>query len=524
MQTVLLVTLALGALLGVVLFQFFRRGNAESRLGRERVLARKSKEASGTQTKQAGLDTLFGGPPKPRREAGQQRDAPQPVAEPVQEVGVDFYSEVVELLEQELARSPERSDLRFKLLEMYAETQRKAEFVALAHKHFRARQGDPDSQWTRIVEMGSRLVPGEPLFAGAGPDAASGSAIEAARDAPQKFRRYYDSLYPQVLSGLQADLHKAYESVRNDAEFWKRLGELCAGFIGPRAPLMHAAKLSSFVGGARIYVKIDVERPVSSAATIGAVGQALIAQAMGRRRLIAGLASDGHAIAVAGAARALGLEAHIVVTERERMLCAEELLSVTELGARLLVIPDGPPGVNTEGQRGALADALEDSADTLYVSPLEAGPFPYPVIAHELQGLASRELKAEVIALTGRAPDGVIVSTSDGMSAIGHLQAFLGASEVQLRCVETRPALGPGRARFDREHAWLRATGRVQYSTLSENVAAFAARYCFPDGAGDLHLAGGQMLVETFALSRQFTPEQVVAVVIPPEAATLNPA
>lgn len=523
MQTILLVTLVLGGLLGVaLLFGLRRRRRAESsdRVAADR--ARKTAAASDSQAKYAAAGSSFGAGPQPDSESGLRQDSPDLASEAVQEIGSDFYEEVVSLLEAELSQHPQRSDLRFKLLEMYAAIDRKTQFVELAHRHVRAEKGEQDPYWRRIAEMGRQLVPDDALFVEVG--VATEAATKPAGEAPKQSRRYYDSVNQRLLGALQSELHKAYQDLRQDAQFWNRLRELCAEVIGPRAPVVHAAKLTSFVGGAQIYVKNDVERPLSDAATIGAVGQALIAKALGRSRVIAGLAGDGHALAVARAARMLGLEPNIVVTEREQEHRAAELAGVTELGARLLVIPDGVPGVTTESQRGALAQALDDGAGTLYLSALAAGPFPYPVIIQELQGLAGRELKSQVSTLAGRAPDGIIVSTADGISAIGFLQAFLGAREVKLYCVETRARGAEGPQLLEREHAWLRATGRVRYSSVPDEVARFAARYCLPDGVGGLHLAGGQVLVETFTLSRQFTREQVVVVVIPAEPAALNPA
>ena len=433
----------------------------------------------------------------------------------VQEVGADFYAEVVGLLEAELARSPQRDDLRIKLLEVYAATERKVEFVKLAAVHLKAvKDGRSDPNWIQVQEMGRRLVPGHALFS----ESAGTAPTPAPRDTTPRLRRYYESVDAQQLGVLQTELHKAYQGLRQDIKFWKKLRELCAEFIGAPAPLVHAVKLSSFVGGAQIYVKNEALRPARDAVTLSAVGQVLLAQTLGRWRVIASPADDGHVVAVTRAAIKLGLEAHIVVTESDKAARADEIANVLELGAKLTTIPDGSGGAS-EGQRGALTEALQHGAGTLFISPLAAGPSPYPMIVRELQGLSGLELKSQVNALLERQPNGIIVSASDGMPAIGTLQAFLGATAVKLFCVEAAAGSGSRHHRLGREHGWLRASGRVRYSSVPGEVARFAAQHLMPDGAYELQLAGGEVLVETFTISRYFTPKQSLIVVLPAEPA-----
>ncbi len=462
------------------------------------------------------------------RSAGNQPAAPAPAAPLAaarssekgpadagsHEVGADFYEEVVGLLKAELSRNPQRDDLRVKLLEVYAATERKPEFVNLAALHLRAmKSGRDDPAWQRVAEMGRRLVPDHALFSKATPSAAPTPSVPA----PKRLRRYYESVNADALAGLQTELHQAYQGMRQDMKFWKKLRELCSEFTGPPPVLAHARKLSSFVGGAQILVRNEAKRPIGDAAIASAVGQVLLAQTLGRWRVIASPAEEGHAVAVARAAQRLGLEATIVVTTSDEAGRHEEMARLGQAGAAIVIVPDGGDGGGrNEGQRAALALALEQGPGTLFVSPLSAGPFPYPAIVRELQGLFGLELKSQVRKLIDRLPDGVIVSASDGMPSVGFLQAFLASEDVKLFCVEALTG-GSRSHRLGREHSWLRASGRVRYSSVPDEVAKFAARYCVPDGAGDLQVAGGEVLVETFTLAKQFSPEQAVVVVLPAE-------
>lgn len=506
MTLTLFAALAAAVLVGLYAFLFWlrRRGSQEQERGPLTDLQPSATEAPveafsvSAPTRATPAASL----PEP---ASDEEDA-------AREIGTDFYDEVVHLLEAELASTPQRSDLRFKLLEMYAATHRKSEFLALARRH-RSEQGDSkDPYWPRIAEAGRQLLPEEMLFGAS----TSTDEPEPVREQPRQFRRYYDAVDAGLLAALETELHAAFQELRQAASFWKTLRALHGEFVGARAPMVYVEKLSTFVGGAQIYVRHEPGRAASDASVLGAVGQVLLAQSLGRRQIIVAPAGEGHAVAAARAARQLGLSARVVVTRSEHLLRAEELQAVDALGAELVVVPD-VAGQRMESQRAALALALEARSHALYLSPIEAGPFPYPMIVQELQGLAGRDLKTQVVSLAGRAPDGVIVSTADGMGAIGVLQAFLGAKGPKLYCVEA--GTGGGAHRLAREHAWLRASGRVRYSSVPEEVARFAARHCMPDGIGELGRAGGEVLVETFTLARQFSPDEIVAVVIPAEAA-----
>lgn len=433
-----------------------------------------------------------------------------------QEVGADFYDEVVGLLEAELERNPQRQDLRIKLLEVYAATERKAEFVRLAALHL----GDPGSEPSgreQVLDMGRRLAPGHALFTSGD---ASTPPPDTAESAPSRHRRYYETLDPTALAALQTELHRVWQGLRQDLGFWERLREACAEQVQSPAALVHAKKLSLFVGGAQILVKNESERPPADAARISAIGQVLLAPHLGRSRVLAALADPGHALAVATAARQLGLDCEVVVSESDRDARREEVDALAHAGVTLVPATSAEASpVGSDGQREALHRALESGGEALFISPLSAGPPPYPAIVRELQQLSGLELKSQVQAAIGRAPDGLIVSAMDGISSIGFLQAFLANPAVKLFCVEAGPGGGSRHHRLAREHGWLRASQRVRYSSVPEEVARFAAEHCMPDGAGPLGLAGGEVLVETFTLARQFSPREVVVVVLPAEPA-----
>ncbi|MGH8517304.1 MAG: pyridoxal-phosphate dependent enzyme [Panacagrimonas sp.] len=444
------------------------------------------------------------------------RAARQGQEDATHEIGADFYAEVVGLLEGELARASHRDDLRQKLLEVYAATERSEDFLKLAAIHLKALpDGRANPGWTSVAEMGRRLMPAEAMFA-----RDTGTPEEPLRVVEiRRARRYYENVDADALKRMGNELHQAYQAVRQDIRFWKKLRELANEFVGIPPRLMHAKKLSSFVGGAQILIRNEAQRPETDAAVIAAMGQVLLAQSLAIGRVVASPADEGHAVTVAKAAQQLGLDAELVVTQSEEPARIAELAKAREFGARVEIVA-GRAGGN-EGQRAALARALEQGNGALFISPIAAGPVPYPVIVRELQGLAGLELKSQVHAAIERVPDGILVSASDGMPAIGILQAFLGSPNVGLFCVEAGVGGGSRRHRLGREHNWLRASGRVHYSSVPAEAARFAAQHCMPDGAPSmLQLAGGEVLVETFTMARKFTPQQIVVVILPSESSS----
>lgn len=318
-----------------------------------------------------------------------------------------------------------------------------------------------------------------------------------------------------LLSSVQLELQEAYKTQRQDLGFWKSVQSLCEPHIAAASSLSAAPQLSAYLGGARLYFKNERQRPLADAAKISAVGQVVLAQRMGRKRIVAGGMEDGHGFAIVAAARQLGMDCTLHIHEQEQQLFRDEIAQVEMLGATLKVVRDTVLGAGASTQTQALADSLDDRERSFWISPLAAGPHPYPMIVRDLQGLSGRNLRAQIVKQTGRMPDALIVSTADGMHAVGLLQPFL-KSSVRLFCIEAvQDQQRSSRERFTREHSWLRATERVRYGSVAADVARFAAAQCLPDGWNRLHEPGGEVLAEAFGIARTLTPEQIVVVVIP---------
>lgn len=432
-----------------------------------------------------------------------------------EEFGADFYDEVARLLRSELDKHPARRDLRFKLLEVYASAHQREHFIEQTQRYIEVLNGQLDSYWPRIVEMGLELAPETGLYTAMPPLATPDlQVIGVAKIGHNEGRRFYDGVNPMTLGMAQAEIQDAYKQRREDPAFWQRVQELSEPQLAIMPPIIALDALSHYLGGAQIYVEDGRDRSPSEAAVLGAVGQIVLAQTMGKQRIVCGGLEDAHALTAARTARALGLACTVYVDQR-RNRHATLVTQLQELGAELMPVREAALGDVAQTQLQTLSDALEDTRRSFYVCPLAAGPAPYPMIVRDMQGVAGRMLRTRIHGLLGRLPDALLVSSADGMHAVGLLHPFL-TSTMALHCVDAfEDHARSSRERFAREHSWLRATERVRYAAVAWDVAAFFARHARPVELQGLHLAGGEVLAEAFRLARELSHEQTLLVVIP---------
>ena len=322
------------------------------------------------------------------------------------------------------------------------------------------------------------------------PDAQSGSS-----------RRFYESIDTAALQRTQPAIQKAHGYLRTKPGFWRELRQLTSEQCVSESRLVYAESLSVYLGGAQIYVRDDVKRPITEASTINAVGQALIARHLGCTRLFAGAAGAGHIEAVAEIAKTLNMEPVLFATEKDQVQQGSRIARISLDGVQVRYIGNARTA-RTEGQRAALAAALEDPNDCFYVSPVDAGPHPYPVIVQDLLGMTGRELRLQIMSLAGQLPRAIVVNDADSMNAVGYLHAFIDVRQVELTCVQSAAPHRRGRKRLAREHAWLGATGRVRYTSVADEVARYAALNLTPNQAMQkLRLSGGEVMAEAIRLS-----------------------
>jgi tryptophan synthase beta chain len=256
-----------------------------------------------------------------------------------------------------------------------------------------------------------------------------------------RFGRFGGQYVPETLMPALAELEAAWVESRADAGFQARLAVLLRDFAGRPTPLYEAARLSERAGR-RIFLKREDLNHTGSHKLNNALGQALLAQRMGKRRIIAETGAGQHGVASATACALLGLECVVYMGEEDIRRQAPNVQRMELLGARVEPVGAGARTLK-EAVSAAIRDWVESVETTHYIIGSAVGPAPYPVIVRDLQRTIGDEARAAILERTGRLPDRVIACVGGGSNAIGMFTAFVEDPGVELIGVE---AAGEGLA------------------------------------------------------------------------------
>lgn len=428
-----------------------------------------------------------------------------------------FYAEVAASLAQALEREPARQDLRRKLLEVYGTAGMAGAYVKLAHDYLDQNHGARDHHWRGIAEVGRRLAPEHELFQEPGRI----KAIEV----PQ--RRHYERKIDQGrLAIAQEDLSTRYQQLRVDAEFQKLLQQMLADGVRRPSPLTPAAELGHADDVGQILLKREDRRRHTDDALINALGQCLLAQRLGKTRVVTATHDGTHGQAVATVAARLRLECVIYIGMEDMYRHYARVLRMRQLGAHVRPVQTASSAKFTDARQYALDAWLEDPKHTLYVSGLSAGPPPYPMIVRDLLSLVGRESIDQVGQLIGDLPSAVVVGRIDGYLGLGLLQAYVDRPQVRLYWVDDLPTPeAPGvpesgdtaalasRA-CQREFRWLQETGRLTpvLGNVNDTLRVIER---FHVAGTTLYTASARVLAYCQHLARQLEPKQCVLAMLP---------
>jgi len=232
-----------------------------------------------------------------------------------------------------------------------------------------------------------------------------------------------------------AELEAAYLSLRGDPAFQARFGELLQTYVGRPTPLSHARRLSQSLGGAQIYLKREDLAHSGAHKINNALGQALLAEHMGKRRIIAETGAGQHGVATATAAALLGLECVVYMGTVDMARQQPNVLRMRLLGAEVYPVNSGFRTLK-DAINEAIRDWVTNVQDTYYLLGSALGPHPYPSIVRDFQAVIGQEARQQILAQAGRLPDACIACVGGGSNAIGLFSAFLDDPEVRLIGVE----------------------------------------------------------------------------------------
>jgi len=332
-----------------------------------------------------------------------------------------------------------------------------------------------------------------------------------------RFGPYGGQYVPETLMPALMELERAWSEARVDPGYQERLGGLLRDYVGRPSPLYLAERLSEVVRH-RVYLKREDLNHTGAHKINNALGQALLAQRMGKGRIIAETGAGQHGVASATACALLNLECIVYMGTEDMRRQRPNVERMELLGAQVVGVDAGARTLK-EAVSAAIRDWVANVETTHYIIGSCVGPAPYPALVRDLQRVIGDEAREQILAREGRLPDRVIACVGGGSNAIGTFVPFVGDAEVALIGVEAAgegietghhgapltvggqagvlhgsysavmqdedgqileahsisagldyPGSGP-------EHAWLRDTGRASYQAITDRQAldAFAA-------------------------------------------------
>ena len=337
-------------------------------------------------------------------------------------------------------------------------------------------------------------------------------------DAAGRFGDYGGRYVPETLMPLVHELDAAYRAAKADPAFQRELTGYLRHYVGRPSPLYFAERLTAHFGGAKIYFKREELNHTGSHKINNCMGQILLAQRMGKTRIIAETGAGQHGVASATVCARFGLPCVVymgaVDVERQK----PNVFRMNLLGARVEAVTSGSATLK-DAMNEALRDWVTNVHDTYYMIGTAAGMHPYPEMVRDFQSVIGQETKAQVLDAEGRLPDAVVACVGGGSNAIGIFHPFLNDEGVQLigveaagEGIETRrhaaainggrpgvlhgnmtyllqddegqiteahsisagldyPGIGP-------EHSWLHDVGRATYLTATDTESLEAFKLC----------------------------------------------
>lgn len=236
---------------------------------------------------------------------------------------------------------------------------------------------------------------------------------------------------PETLMNAVIELEQAYRKYREDPDFIKEFNEMLANYVGRPSLLYYADRMTKDLGGAKIYLKREDLNHTGSHKLNNALGQALLAKRMGKKRLIAETGAGQHGVATATIAAFLGMECEVFMGKEDTERQALNVYRMELLGAKVHAVTSG-----TQTLKDAVNETLREWTnrieDTHYVIGSVMGPAPFPEIVRDFQSVIGKEIKTQLMEKEGKLPDAVIACVGGGSNAMGAFYDFILDESVKL--------------------------------------------------------------------------------------------
>ncbi|WP_411677457.1 tryptophan synthase subunit beta [Caproicibacter sp.] len=336
----------------------------------------------------------------------------------------------------------------------------------------------------------------------------------------QKVGRYGEfggQYVPETLMSAVHELERAYESYSKDPEFVSELERLYRDYANRPSPLYYAKRMTGDLGGAKIYLKREDLNHTGAHKINNVLGQILLAQRMGKKRIIAETGAGQHGVATATAAAMFGMKCEVFMGVKDMERQSLNVYRMELLGAKVTGVESGT-GTLKDAVNEAMRDWATHVEDTYYLIGSTMGPHPYPMMVRDFQKVIGKEIRGQLSECEGRLPDCVIACVGGGSNAMGAFYEFIPEKGVRLLGAEAAgkgvdtalhaatvtkgsagifhgmkslflqndegqimpvysisagldyPGIGP-------EHAELAASGRAQYVPVTDEEAVCAFEY-----------------------------------------------
>jgi tryptophan synthase beta chain len=427
------------------------------------------------------------------------------------------YKGLERALRDQLRDQPDLAIARAMLLELYFKTGQRAAFSAEARKLLRTIDNPATSlEWQRCASMGRLLDPTTDLYRNASPE-----LFEAAQaaTAAQKMRRFGER---KEYAGLFHQLAASYAEIQKDRRFLQTLDMELVHSANRPSSMLHLRHLSEHLGGAQIYLKREDLAPRDTHMTMMVAGQVLLARELGRKMVVTSTINGARGLVTASIAARHGLKCVVYMDVQDSQRHRRNVFRMSLMEVDLETV-DVTTVCNHDVREVALEHWAAHPSQCFMVAGLDAVPPPYPMMHREFTSAIGRECRRQALAIAKRAPDVIVARGRTAADALGLFPPFLAETGTRLVCVE--PAKAPKAAfrheddeaalqlpplteaerhaapdivegteypNVEREHDWLKGTGRVDYVEMSESKVTDAI----------LQLAKFEGLVPSFGMAR----------------------
>jgi len=249
------------------------------------------------------------------------------------------------------------------------------------------------------------------------------------------YGRFGGRYVPETLVAPLEDLELAYREARSDQDFVREVQRLLIDYVGRPTPMAAAERLSASIGGALIVLKREDLAHTGAHKINNALGQALLAVRMGKRRVVAETGAGQHGVATATACALLGLECTVYMGSEDMSRQALNVVRMELLGATVRKVETGSRTLK-DAISEAMRDWVSNVNDTYYLLGSVLGPHPYPLMVREFQSVIGSESRVQFMRMYEALPDVVVACVGGGSNAIGMFDGFVKDQSVRLVGVE----------------------------------------------------------------------------------------